>query len=699
MKDLVAILFFIFSVEIASAQYNSFIAPQSTLDSVKTILANTKNDTLQLVLVNQLRSAYFFSQFAFNADSALLYSEQLLAISQKLDYKIDEAYALDCIGDVMNYLHNQNTLDRFFKGVKIAEDSKAGKNILPKNYLKMMVYWTNDFNDFLVKNNWSPGYFRLRILASLYNDLGKAYGNIMMNQQKQTFYLSKAFNIYSDQKDTTNQAYIYSNIAEFFRSSNQLDSSLLYAQKAYELGKMQISGKASLSYLTTITGIRYLENGNYPLALDFLQQSIKLQDPYQWGTKHLPLLALSKYYAEIGMTDSSLFYAKEAYKEVQQIKFPVDLLNTSTMLAKLYKKMGQNDSALKYFDLSLTINDSINNINKKRSLQSQDFEEQVHQQEVVNAKIAYKNKAKIYALFAGVGSLLIIAFILFRNNLHRKKTNGLLEQKNKEIEDNLNNLRSTQAQLIQSEKMASLGELTAGIAHEIQNPLNFVNNFSEVSNELIEEMKDEFKKGDTEEGFAIADDIKQNLKKILHHGKRADAIVKGMLQHSQSNSGVKELSDINKLTDEYLRLSYHGLRAKDKSFNATLKTHFNESIGNINIIPQDIGRVILNLITNAFYAVDEKRKSGIENFEPVVSVSTKKTNDKVEIKVSDNGNGIPQKIVDKIFQPFFTTKPTGQGTGLGLSLSYDIVKAHGGEIKVESKEGEGSEFIIQLPII
>jgi two-component system, NtrC family, sensor kinase len=272
-----------------------------------------------------------------------------------------------------------------------------------------------------------------------------------------------------------------------------------------------------------------------------------------------------------------------------------------------------------------------------------------------------------------------------------------VQERTASLNQSMENLKSTQSQLIQSEKMASLGELTAGIAHEIQNPLNFVNNFSEVSNELIDEMKTEFTKGDTEEGFAIADDIKQNLEKILHHGKRADAIVKGMLQHSSSGSGKKESTDINKLADEHLRLAYHGLRAKDKSFNATMKTDFDESIGNINIIPQDIGRVILNLITNAFYVVDEKKKSGLEHYEPTVSVSTKKMNDKVEIKVTDNGNGIPQKVLDKIFQPFFTTKPTGQGTGLGLSLSYDIVKAHGGELKVETKEGEGSEFIILLP--
>ena len=246
--------------------------------------------------------------------------------------------------------------------------------------------------------------------------------------------------------------------------------------------------------------------------------------------------------------------------------------------------------------------------------------------------------------------------------------------------------------------MASLGELTAGIAHEIQNPLNFVNNFSDVSTELVDEMNEEIDKGNLEDAKQIAQDLKQNLEKINHHGKRAGDIVKGMLQHSRSSSGVKELTDINALADEYLRLAYHGLRAKDKIFNAAMKTDYDESIGLIKIIPQDIGRVVLNLITNAFYAVTERKKLAVEGYEPIVTVSTKKYSDRVEVYVKDNGTGIPQKALDKIFQPFFTTKPTGQGTGLGLSLSYDIVKAHGGEIKVNTTENEGTEFIISIPV-
>jgi two-component system, NtrC family, sensor kinase len=267
-----------------------------------------------------------------------------------------------------------------------------------------------------------------------------------------------------------------------------------------------------------------------------------------------------------------------------------------------------------------------------------------------------------------------------------------------ELRNTLEDLKATQAQLIQSEKMASLGELTAGIAHEIQNPLNFVNNFSEVSSELLDEMKQELAMGNGQQASQIADDVKQNLEKIIHHGKRADGIVKGMLMHSRASSGKKEPTDINVLADEYLRLSYHGLRAKDKTFQAKFETHFDKTIEKINVLPQDIGRVLLNLFTNAFYSVTKKNKQYPEGYEPCVSVTTKRLKDKIEIRVRDNGMGIPQKVMDKIFQPFFTTKPTGEGTGLGLSLSYDIItKGHGGELKAETKEGEFAEFVILLP--
>jgi signal transduction histidine kinase len=322
----------------------------------------------------------------------------------------------------------------------------------------------------------------------------------------------------------------------------------------------------------------------------------------------------------------------------------------------------------------------------------------------------FRNQVRLYSLIAVACIFLILLLIVYRNNRQKQKAYTLITKQKQEtdiqklkVEQAYQELKSTQNQLIQSEKMASLGELTAGIAHEIQNPLNFVNNFSEVNTELIEELNAERLKPKAERNEEleneILNDIKENEGKINHHGKRADAIVKGMLQHSRSSTGVKEPTDINALTDEYLRLSYHGLRAKDNSFNATMKTDFDKSAGKINIIPQDIGRVLLNLYNNAFYAISERQKAEGLGHAPTISVSTKKSEKNILITVRDNGSGIPQKIIDKIFQPFFTTKPTGQGTGLGLSLSYDIIKAHGGEIKIETKEGEGTTFIIQLPVV
>ena len=411
---------------------------------------------------------------------------------------------------------------------------------------------------------------------------------------------------------------------------------------------------------------------------------------------------------------AGLYYNQGKYRQaIMAAKLGTDSMDIAGQAGLLrylqgsYYKLGNIDSAYYYLKISDSLQRTVQNHSNINETQQIQFDQQLGDKEAAANLVLQNQKSRnritIYVALTGLIFLIVIMAILWRNNKRELKANHLLTQQKQKAEKALSELKSTQAQLIQSEKMASLGELTAGIAHEIQNPLNFVNNFSEVNTELIEELKSEKLKVKNERDeqleSELLNDIAENEKKINHHGKRADAIVKGMLQHSQTSTGQKEPTDINKLADEYLRLSYHGLRAKDKSFNATLKTDFDESIGNINIIPQEIGRVILNLINNAFYVVDEKKKSGIEGYEPTVSVITKKVDDKVLISVKDNGNGIPQKIADKIFQPFFTTKPTGQGTGLGLSLSYDIVKAHGGEIKVESKEGEGSEFIIQLPII
>jgi two-component system NtrC family sensor kinase len=451
-------------------------------------------------------------------------------------------------------------------------------------------------------------------------------------------------------------------------------------------------------YIFSIIGDIYLKKGDKGRAKNYFYEGLQLAKEQNTVSSIVRNNArLFSYYLAAGEKDFTLAYAKdnlEVIRSMGAIASTANNIGTAyENLCLAYKLNSRPDSAFKYQGLALAAKDSLYKIRIKNlsEFQNRSFAEQRRVQNLEKEKVAYQNRIRTYAMLGGLAVILTIALILYRNNRQKQKSNKILET-------TLENLKATQSQLIQSEKMASLGELTAGIAHEIQNPLNFVNNFSEVNSELIDELQRDLRAGQVDDAIAISNDIKANEDKINHHGKRADAIVKGMLQHTRSSSGQKEPTDINALADEYLRLAYHGLRAKDKSFNATLKTDFDENIGSVSIIPQDNGRVLLNLITNAFYVVDEKKRSGAVGYEPTVSVTTKKEGANVLIAVKDNGNGIPPMILDKIFQPFFTTKPTGQGTGLGLSLSYDIVKAHGGKINVKTKEGEGTEFTIQMTV-
>ena len=425
---------------------------------------------------------------------------------------------------------------------------------------------------------------------------------------------------------------------------------------------------------------------------------------------------------------------EELNKEIEKAKSIGDINKVRGRyydLSKLDSFRGNYRGAYEHYKLYSLYRDSLQKKEtEKKELQARMQYEFDKKQAIAKAEQEKKDaeekriKNLQYFTIAGLAMLvlviMIIALIQWKNNNQRKKANTLLQSQKEKVESALSELKSAQAQLIHSEKMASLGELTAGIAHEIQNPLNFVNNFSEVSHELVDEMKTELATGNLQPVSHLADDIKANLEKVIHHGKRADAIVKGMIQHTRITAGQKEPTDINALAEEYLRLSYHGMRAKEKEFNAIMKTDFDDTIGKINIVPQDVGRVLLNLYNNAFYAVAEKAKNpeGFRNprgftqleahspqleansgrYVPTVTVVTKKLGGKILISVKDNGRGIPPNVVDKIFQPFFTTKPAGQGTGLGLSLAYDIIKAHGGKIEVETKEEEGSEFIVELPV-
>ncbi len=695
MKLILKIGLFILIPVFASAQKEAYFETWSNAQaaSMRIQLKNTDNDTTKLFLSRCMGFHYQET----NRDSALYYHQQQLALARKLQFKLWEADALDQAGWVLSYLKNYPlSLEYFIEGIKILENPDCEKNIW------MLTFFSNDKN---------PREARLRSLAFINNDLSQLY-KATGNRTKEKATLYNGLSIGEDIHNSAVIALISANLSQCYYALNQLDSSLFFGRKSIQ--QMNISDyKTYKGYAYNTIGNVYLKKGQNEKAKQYFDSAIianievnslvELPDTY---------LSLSDLYKSMGNIDSALYYAKKALEDDNKFGGFERVSQAYNALYLLYKEQGNTDSAYTYLQLSKILDDSLNKAEKEKiyAYQNIGFNEQVKIKDQENKRIEQENTIRTYALLIGIGVFMLIAFLLFKNNRNRKKANELLQKQKteieiqkKNIEETLAELKSAQSQLIQSEKMASLGELTAGIAHEIQNPLNFVNNFSEINKELIAEMKEEIAKGNYDEAKEIAKDIEENEEKINHHGKRAGDIVKGMLQHSRTSTGVKEPTDINALCDEYLRLSYHGLGAKDKKFNATLKTDFDTTIGKINLIPQDIGRVLLNLYNNAFYAVDEKKKSGPdsyrdENYEPTVSVQTKKINDKIEIRITDNGNGIPQNIIDKIFQPFFTSKPTGQGTGLGLSLSYDIVKAHGGEIKVETNEGKGTTFIIQLPV-
>ncbi len=649
MKNaLLLIILFEFIHFNAISQKQTYVQGPEDIDSLMNELTIVRQDTSRAIIMNRLCWAYR----TIISDSSMAYGQKALALSRQIKFTAGEIDALIILSFSQDELANSTeALELSLKALQVAEKNKDA-----------------------YRTGWAL------------ERIGTSY-RAFKNYPKALDYLYKARIAFDSIGDDKMETTLQSQLATTYLQMNQLDSGLQYAQSVFNK-----AAQLNIEWLRfnrlEIIAIAMGKKGNPRLALHYLQEILNM------ASSSLTLHSRTKYqvakmYEQLNLTDSSIYFAQQSLADAQKGKFYSYIIDAATLLSGAYEKNNPT-KAIEYDKITIAAKDSMANSGKMTAMENLlSFNEQERKYEIETAQTEYKNRVRQYSMIAGLVVVLMIALILYRNNKQKQKANKVLET-------TLSNLKSAQSQLIQSEKMASLGELTAGIAHEIQNPLNFVNNFSEVSNELIDEMNEELNKGDIEEAKAISADIKQNLEKINHHGKRADAIVKGMLQHSQTSTGKKEPVNINTLADEYLRLAYHGLRAKDKDFNATLKTEFNESIGNINIIPQDIGRVLLNLYNNAFYAVAEKRKQQSEGFAPTVSVSTKKIGGKVEIKVKDNGNGIPQKIVDKIFQPFFTTKPTGQGTGLGLSLSYDIIKAHGGELKVQTKEGEGSEFIILL---
>ena len=664
-----SILFLTFTVADAQHYFDSL---QQEYAKVK-----DRDDTSKVLAMAPIAVYYEYTQ----VDSAMAYARRMLDLSEKLNFELGKILGLRSIFFAINLRGNYpKALEVALQNLKTAEQFKT---------------------------------YRLASMALAHHDIGLVTREMedfqtSINELRQAIKLQQESGIWAGDLFGA-----YTQLGIINLKSNHPDSALYYAKKGYEVAQLMTIRKPYMSLATASVGNIYEALGDYKSAMDYYQLAIRQTNDYDnIYIKARLYNNLAGLFNKTGARDSCIHYALMSLDLCQQHNFGDYASYAGGILSRVYESEHKPDSALKYMKVMLAAKDTIFSQAKMQQVQLLVFDEAQRQKEINAAKERYRNEVRLYALLFTVFVFLLLSLILYRNNLQRKKTNNLLHVQKKELEGTLAELKSTQAQLIQSEKMASLGELTAGIAHEIQNPLNFVNNFSDVSEELIDEMKTALQSGSTAEAINLADNIKENLDKIANHGRRADAIVKGMLQHSRASTGQKELTDINALAEEYLRLSYHGMRTKDKSFNPVIKTDFDPRIGKILVEPQSIGRVFLNLINNAFYSVNEKRKSSFaknteegEEYEPTVIVSTKKMAptaegwSAVEIRIKDNGMGVPRAILSKIFQPFFTTKAPGQGTGLGLSLAYDIInKEHVGQMDVDTHEGEYAEFIIRLPI-
>lgn len=625
--------------------YYLFRNPDSAFNYLHRALNIASNDTLRIRTMDRLCAFYRYRR----PDSTLYYANLALKLTKpyglawiEQDIMGSVMLAYQAMGNISQSLHLS------LQALKLAEDNNLPWSVaLNRAILGNLQSASGSFDQAIVNYKEALNYFRTTerksFIASMLAFIGEAYAGL-----------------------------------------NLPDSAIYYTRLAEEI---QYSG--SSYFIWDILGRAYNKIGDSEKSLKYYHLSMRSTELF---ISFKGNLEIAKIYLARHERDSAMVYGFQALDIAKESGFYSNIIAANTFLADFY---GQQDPerALKFAQEAIMYKDSLTDM--ERLMTITDFlnvDEEQRQNEIETTKKEFQYRLKMNALLGSSFTLLVVAFVLYRSRRQKQKAK-------KHIEAAYDQLTATQSQLIQSEKMASLGELTAGIAHEIQNPLNFVNNFSEINAELLKELRDEVKKGNLKEIETLAKDIEENEKKIKHHGQRAEGIVKGMLQHSRTSKGEKEPTDINILADEYLRLAYHGLRAKDKSFNADFRTEFDETLPKINVVPQDLGRVLLNLINNAFYAVDKKakEKAGADSYKPEVIVATKKLDKLIEISVRDNGGGIPEQVRNKIFQPFFTTKPAGSGTGLGLSLSYDIVKAHGGEIKVESNENIGTEFIITIP--
>jgi len=653
-------------------------------ESIPNALKDAKTDSAQFSILFDRA----FRNLDVNREENIKLLEKSILIAKRNDKVLDMALALGFEG--YEYLHlgkYPEALQCLQPALKIAEDAE------------------NDNKTWGSIKAGGSGITRISVLANTHHFMGMLLGETgdiagRIIQYKETLKLSKQTN------DRQLLGLVSMNLGSFYTHLNKLDSALIFeknAERAFTEKKLFVF----LDWVYVRLGNIYLKKNRPGIALQYFHRTVdsSVRQNNLSGMSE-GYSALYNYYFSLRKPDSSLFYAKKTLDALQLMK-DMDKGWAYENLYQSYQLNNLRDSAYKYLRLALTAKDSVyqSTIKSLGGFQKLYFNQQLHAQALQRERERTEARTKFYVLLAGAGFVTLAALAFYRSSRQKQKANQLLDCQKKEVENALSKLKSTQTQLIQSEKMASLGELTAGIAHEIQNPLNFVNNFSEVNKEMLEELKAESEKPKSERDAQLEadliNDLIKNEQKINHHGKRADFIVKGMLEHSRTNTGEKLPTDLNMLCNEFLKLSFHGLRAKDKSFNAEIINHFDPKLPKINVSQQDMGRVMLNLFNNAFYAVNQKAKMTGPDYVPTVTVETffLPLQGAGGFKVTDNGTGISDAIKDKIMQPFFTTKPTGEGTGLGLSLSYDIVvKGHGGKLSARSEPGIFTEFTVMLPV-
>ncbi|WP_461150619.1 tetratricopeptide repeat protein [Spirosoma pulveris] len=647
------------------------------IDSLRQRLTQSIPDTSRVKVWVQLGDLNQNSSFT----EALQYGQQALNLARRINYASGEMNALILIGRV---LRNQGDLPKALayttQAAQLANALQSPRGKATCLFLRGIIY--------------------LDLL-----DLTKAIQ-----------FLKQARRSFNELQDEPEEIRAALNLEVAYRHNKQVDSALAVFKPIYSRIN-STNPQIDKAFIFSERGFIHYELGNYPEALTDERKAIVLYEISGNKRRQCAILnGMADIFIKNNQPDSAIYYAQKSLVSAQTLGFKRAILYSSRMLYGLYKSR-DTAKALHYLSMAMTTNESMFGAAQVQSLQRIVLEEQERQRQFEARQVAYQNQVERYALLAGLAVVLLISIILYRNNRQQQKANRLLSRQKEEIslqrhkaETVLTNLHATQTQLIQREKMASLGELTAGIAHEIQNPLNFVNNFAEVSVELAEELDQSVRADDKTDALELATDLRANMYHIVQNGQRASNIVRGMLEHSRTSTGERQPTDLNALAEEYLRLAYHGIRAKDNQFQCELITDFAADLPTVEVVAQDMGRVLLNLFNNAFYALSQKAKGQLiamgdeEAYQPTVWVSTRTVSDEsgrraVELRVRDNGPGIPEPIQSKIFQPFFTTKPAGEGTGLGLSLSYDIVnKVYRGEMRVESQYGLFAEITITLPI-